>query len=127
MDADDTTATIAALEDRRFAAMCARDWATLDELLSDDLSYTHSSARVDSKASYIQGMRDNIFVYRGVDVRERRVMPLGDTALVFGHAVVDVLSRGTPKLLDSRTLAVWHRENGAWRFLAYQPTPVPPG
>jgi ketosteroid isomerase-like protein len=62
MDADDTTATIAALEDRRFAAMCARDWATLDELLSDDLSYTHSSARVDSKASYIQGMRDNIFV-----------------------------------------------------------------
>jgi len=50
-------AMIKELENRRFRAMCERDAETLEELLADGLIYTHSSATVDTKASYIAGIR----------------------------------------------------------------------
>jgi hypothetical protein len=29
-----------------------------------------------------------------------------------------------PIVVDNRYLAVWVRERGAWKFVAYQPTPI---
>jgi uncharacterized protein (TIGR02246 family) len=122
MDVEVTGTFIEALEDRRFTAMRARDWDTLDTLFSDDLTYTHSSGLQDGKASYIQGMKDGVFVYHAMEVKERAVKLLGDTALVFSHVITDLTSRGTPRRLDNKTLTVWARQSGAWRMVAYQPT-----
>ena len=41
---------IIALEKRRIEAMTNQDANALGEILADDLSYTHSSGRVESKA-----------------------------------------------------------------------------
>jgi len=54
-----TEQDIAAIEDRLEAAMTAADPKALGELFGDDLVWTHSSARVDSKKSFIAGMADD--------------------------------------------------------------------
>ena len=36
-------------DDRRFEAMRTADWAALDGALADDLTYVHSTARLESK------------------------------------------------------------------------------
>ena len=52
-----TTAQINDLEDRRYAAMVDADLDTLDDLLADDVIYTHSDASVDTKTSYLDMLR----------------------------------------------------------------------
>ena len=41
------------LDKKRMTAMAQKDVATLNALLADDLVYTHSSARLDTKQSLI--------------------------------------------------------------------------
>jgi hypothetical protein len=48
--------TVIDLDRKRMQAMAAKDIATLESLLADDLVYTHSSARLDTKTSLIVGM-----------------------------------------------------------------------
>lgn len=121
----DGQAAVAALEDRRFAAMRGQDWDELDRLLSDDLVYTHSSGIRDSKAAYLRAMQEGIYRYFSMDVKERHVRVFGDTALVFSRVVTSLASRGVDKLLDNVTLAVWIRDHGRWQMVAYQPTTLP--
>jgi len=40
-------------DDRRFEAMRKEDWAALDAALADDLTYVHSSARLESTVRYL--------------------------------------------------------------------------
>jgi len=89
--------------------------------------YTHTSGSRDSKASYVKAMQDGVYRYFSMDVRERRVKLYGDTALVFAHVITKLAARGVDKVLDAVTLAVWMRENGAWRMVAYEPTLLPKG
>ncbi len=121
----DGEAAVAALEDQRFAAMRAQNWGELDRLLSDDLTYTHSSGVRDSKTDYLRAMQAGIYRYFSMEVKERRVRLFGDTALVFSRVVTSLASKGVDKLLDNVTLAVWVRDHGAWRMVAYQPTMMP--
>ena len=47
---------IIALDKKRMHAMGAKDIATLNAVLADDLVFTHASARVDTKAALIGNM-----------------------------------------------------------------------
>ena len=44
------------LDRQRMEAMAKKDIATLNKLISNDLVYTHSSARLDTKESLIGAM-----------------------------------------------------------------------
>ena len=44
-------------DDRRFEAMRKEDWAALDAALADELTYVHSTARLESKAEHIANLR----------------------------------------------------------------------
>ena len=47
---------IIALEDRRIEAMTKGDVQALEEILADDLIYTHTTARIDTKSSFIEAI-----------------------------------------------------------------------
>jgi len=112
-------------EKRRFAAMCAGDLATLDVLLDDELTYTHSSGVIDRKQSYLKGIREKLWDYRDINTSDERIVIRGDAALVFCRLQIDVNIRGTPKKVDSRALAVWTRASGDWRLVAVHSTANP--
>ncbi len=116
---------IEALDAERCAATIAGDKAALERLLSDDLRYTHSSAVAEDKATYIDRVCNGHYQYSGFTNIERRLRVLGDLALVHGDVLIDVQVKNTAKRIHSRYLAVWQRENGRWRMLAWQSTGVP--
>lgn len=126
MTADDVTARqISALEDRRYQAMTDGDIGTLDELFSADLVYTHSDATSDSKQSYLDKLATGYFDYGPVAHPETSIVVRGDCAIVIGDMRGEVRIGGETRKLNSRSLAVWVRENGNWALLAYQPTKYP--
>ena len=52
-DAKGTEADVLRADDRRFEAMRRGDWTALDAALADDLTYVHSTARLETKAEHI--------------------------------------------------------------------------
>jgi ketosteroid isomerase-like protein len=116
---------IKTLEDRRYRAMIDGDTAVLDELCSDDLIYTHSKGDHDDKRSYLHKVGSGHFTYLEITHPADRILVAHGAALVTGRmtAKVSVAGRGIVHV-DNRYLAVWVREHGGWKFVAYQPTPI---
>jgi Domain of unknown function (DUF4440) len=115
---------IKALEDRPYHAMLAGDIAVLNELCSDDLIYTHSKADYDDKRSYLHKVETRYFTYFEITHPADRILVVDGAALVTGRMTAKVSVTGTIVHVDNRYLAVWVRERGAWKFVAYQPTPI---
>jgi hypothetical protein len=68
---------IVELDRQRMEAMGSRDIPALNRLLSDDLFYVHSSARVDTKATLIGAVESGATVYRSVVPSEVTARDLG--------------------------------------------------
>lgn len=116
---------ILALEDKRYAAMTANDLKSLEAMFHDDLVYTHSSAVVDDKASYLEALRSGKFRYKAAKRMEEKVRFTGDTALVTGRAEMEVDVSGASRSLRLRFLNVWTKTPAGWKFIAWHSCSLP--
>ena len=112
-------------DDRRFEAMRSGDWAALDAALADDLTYVHSTARLESKAEHVANLRAGKPHYRGIAPRDRRVRVHGDVGVVNGVSEMHVESAGKEQRFTVRYLAVYAKVGEQWRMIAWQSTRVP--
>jgi hypothetical protein len=115
---------IKALEDRRYRAMITGDTVVLDELCSDGLIYTHSKADYDDKRSYLHKVGSRYFTYLEITHPADRILVVDSAALVTERMTAKVSEAGAIVHVDNRHLAIWVRERGALKFVAYQPTPI---
>ncbi|MPY93330.1 MAG: DUF4440 domain-containing protein [Acidimicrobiia bacterium] len=122
---DAAVAEVLQLEERRFAAMVAKDTATLAELFAEEMSYTHSNAAVDTKASFLAAIEQRRFDYRTVTCSDRSSVVVGDTARLTGRAEIDVVAGGREVHLNARFTVVYARRDGRWQFLCWQSTSIP--
>jgi ketosteroid isomerase-like protein len=113
------------LEDRRYQAMIDADLETMDRLCAEELSYAHSSGVRDTKQEYFEKVRSGYYDYHSIDHPVERVEVVGDTAIVAGRMTADLTVQGTRKTIDHLALAVWAKDGGEWRLLAYAPTALP--
>ena len=70
------------LENARYRAMVSNDLTTLEQLLSDDLIYTHSSARLDSKASYLNSLRSGKVRYVSAERQQESIVDYGKVVVI---------------------------------------------
>jgi ketosteroid isomerase-like protein len=116
---------ILGLEDKRFAAMIARDFAALDKLVHDQLLYTHSSGLTDTKASWLDSMKSGKTKYKSANCSERKARFFGDVALVTGKAAIEAEIGGQARSLKLIFLNAWTRTPQGWQFVAWQSCPQP--
>jgi ketosteroid isomerase-like protein len=112
-------------DDRRFEAMRKGDWAALDAVLADDLTYVHSTARLESKAEHVANLRAGKPHYRGIAPRERTARVHGNVGVVNGVSDMDVERDGKEQRFTVRYLAVYAKAGENWRMIAWQSTRVP--
>ena len=118
---DKLIAAVRAADDERIAATMAADRARLDAIYSDALHYAHSSGKVDTKASQIQGITTGGNKYERFEHKERTFIPAGPGIVLMKGRVLMAMSSSNGKLVnDLNYLAVWREEQGKWRFLAWQ-------
>jgi len=120
-----TEAAVLQADDHRFEAMRKGDWAALDAALADDLTYVHSTARLESKAEHVANLRSGKPHYRGIAPRERRVRVRGDVGVVTGVSEMHVERDGKEQRFTVRYLAVYVKAGEDWRMIAWQSTRVP--
>lgn len=113
------------LDRKRMTAMAEKDIATLQNVLSDDLVYCHSSARLDTKESLIGAMQSGATVYTGVDPSDVEAQDLGDAVVLTGVARIQVLSNGKPNAFSVRFTDVYAKKGAAWQMVTWQSTRLP--
>ena len=111
----------------RYAAQTTNDFAVMEKLFGDDLTYNHSSARTDNKAAYIDAMRSGRSKYRKMtpnsDVKTRTY---GCLAIITGTAVYEVTSSGQDRSVPLRFTAIWAKRPSGIQFVSWQSTGIPP-
>jgi len=104
--------------------MVNKDMATLDSILAEDLTYTHSGGRTDTKAAFMAliGGPDNR--YLGVDYTSTEVIPTGNAVIVRGVAQIRLGEgpRGPATSYPVLFLDVYALRNGVWQMVAWQAT-----
>ena len=113
------------LDKKRMNAMAQKDVATLNELLSDDLVYTHSSARLDTKQSLIGAMESGSTVYTSVVPSDVKAQDLGDTVVLTGSCRISVNAGGRPNSFGVRFTDVYANKSGKWQMVTWQSTRLP--
>jgi hypothetical protein len=117
--------TVIDLDQKRMTAMAQKDTATLKTLLSDDLIYTHSSARLDTKQSLIGNMESGSTVYTAVEPSDVKAQDLGDAVVLTGSCRISVMSQGRPNSFSVRFTDVYANKGGQWQMVTWQSTRLP--
>jgi ketosteroid isomerase-like protein len=117
--------TVIDLDRKRMQATVAKDIATLESLLADDLIYTHSSARLDTKQSLIVGMTSGSTVYTSLEPSDVKAQDLGDTVVLTGVAQIKVVANGAPNAFGVRFTDVYAKRGGRWQMVTWQSTRLP--
>ena len=112
--------TILSLESSRIAAMLGRDLEALSPILADDLTYSHSSGRTDTKASFLELVRSGH--YLDVAFPRREVVLCGTAVVVRGQAQMRVHHDGAQLSYPILFLETYVLRNGRWQLLAWQAT-----
>jgi ketosteroid isomerase-like protein len=113
------------LDRKRMDAMARKDVATLNALLSDDLIYCHSSARLDTKQSLIGAMESGATVYNAVEPSDVKAQDLGSAVVLTGIARIRVTSGGKPNAFGVRFTDVYANKGGKWQMVTWQSTRLP--
>jgi hypothetical protein len=116
---------VIALDAQRMTAMSQGDVGTLNALIADELVYTHSSARLDTKQSLIENMQTGKTVYTAVVPSDVQAQDYGDTVVLTGVARISVKSGDNAMNFGVRFTDVWANKGGNWQMVAWQSTKLP--
>jgi ketosteroid isomerase-like protein len=106
-------------------AILKKDYASLDHLLSDDLTYTHSSGVVEGKSVYFGRLRSGTVNYETIQYEGITVKAYGNTAVLHCKARMKAVADG--KLIDvyAVMMHIWAKQGGVWKLVAHQATNLP--
>jgi ketosteroid isomerase-like protein len=126
-EADDTTTEQSVLDFQtaRFNAMVNADLESLEDLLAEDLTYTHTTGWIETKSEFLSTVESGRIDYVAVTPREVNVRIYGDIAVLTG------LSRMQGKVGDRavdftiRFTDVSRRIGNSWQLVAWQSAKLP--
>lgn len=102
-------------------ATVAGDEAALNNLLWDELSYTHSTGDIDTKAMFIGNIKSGARRYHKVEHESMTIRVYENTAVLSATARVVTSQNGGPESpAHLRFLHVWVFLNGRWQLVAHQ-------
>ncbi|HEV7843012.1 MAG TPA: nuclear transport factor 2 family protein [Pyrinomonadaceae bacterium] len=107
------------IEKQYLDAHIARDTARLDQILSDDFSFSHYWGGVADKAKRLALLENPDFTFESIDTKGVEVMVNGDTARVTGEAVVRGNYRGRPFVTTPYNyVRTYERREGRWQIVS---------
>ena len=113
------------LDRKRMGAMAQKDIATLNAVLADELIYTHSSARLDTKQSLVGAMQSGATVYTSLEPSDVTAQDFGSVVVLTGKARIGVVSGGKPNSFSVRFTDVYANKGGQWQMVTWQSTRLP--
>ena len=113
---------IRSLEARRLQALTHGNVQALDQILSQDLVYTHASGWRQNKLEFLGSIRSGELKYHTFTTDDVRMHLYGNTALLSGHASTKVNAKGQELDVSLLFLEVYVKLDSGWQLVAWQST-----
>jgi ketosteroid isomerase-like protein len=101
-------------------ALLEKDRAQLEQLTAAQLSYGHSSGRVETKSQFVSGYVTSKATYKWITFPELTIAVVGDTAIARHLYEFESETDGKTNNVKIGALQVWQKQNGDWKLLARQ-------
>jgi hypothetical protein len=115
-------ATVLSAQAARFRAMIAGDATALARLLAEELTYTHTTGRVENRQEFLAAIRSGALRYHAIDPHDVVVTLVNDAAVVVGRVTIHAELDGREARVTARFTEVHQLRRGEWRLLAWQST-----
>lgn len=112
-------AVTAAVETLR-KAMIDGDKTALENIAADELSYGHSSGKMQNKTEFVEGIASGASDFVTIDLTDQTIKVVGNTALVRHKLSAQTNDGGKPGSVNLGILLVWQKQKGNWKLLARQ-------
>ena len=100
-------------------AQIAQDAKVLDELAAPELSYSHSDARVEDKATFIKNATSGKSKTLSLQYKDPTIRVVGDVAIVrfqwIGES--EAVADGKKSSTNLHILMNWQKQAGTWKLL----------
>jgi hypothetical protein len=113
------------LENRISEAYLHGDAKTVEASLDERYTLTNSRAIVSRRDDDLRELRAGDPKYTGFSTRDMEARVYGDAGVVIGVVSLQGTSGGKAFDVDMRFTDTFVRENGAWKMVAAQVTPIP--
>ncbi|HTD91327.1 MAG TPA: nuclear transport factor 2 family protein [Burkholderiales bacterium] len=118
-DANNQTALTQAIE-AFYTAIKNKNAAAFEPLLTSDVSYGHSSGRMEDKAQFIANVLDPKTQWKSIYGAKQINTFSGDTAISRHYMAGENARDGKPGTSNMPVMMVWQKHGGAWKLLARQ-------
>ena|ERR1700730_3999829 len=102
------------------SALLNKDSSTLSNLLSDDVTYGHSTGLIQTKAELIRAVISGEQTYKIIEPANINIRIYDNTGVVTMKSKVNIIYQGNPLDLTMNVLLVWVKFKDQWRLVARQ-------
>jgi ketosteroid isomerase-like protein len=114
---EDEAAVKKAVEELK-TAWLKQDKAILEAMTLPQLSYSHSDARLEDKAKFIEGVMGRKAIVKSLEFPEMTVQVVANTAIVRHLWVSQTELEGKVTDTNIGVMQVWQKQDGGWKLLA---------
>jgi ketosteroid isomerase-like protein len=102
------------------AAQVAADAKALDALCAPELSYSHSDARIEDKATFIANATNGKSKFLSLAYEDPKIRVVGDAAIVRFHWVgeSEAVADGKKSSTNLHILMNWQKQGADWKLLS---------
>lgn len=111
---------VAKAVDKMTQAMLHKDIATLNALTSDNVTYGHSSGKIQNKQEFIADIETGRSGFKTLQMLNQKIKMNGDTALVRNHFSAQAVNSGVEVPTEIENFQIWQKQKGQWLLIGRQ-------
>lgn len=116
----DDEAEVTRLEQAQADAVVRADLATLERIYADDFRFTHGTGEVQTKAEWLDDLRQGRRHYASREHEELEVEIHGDIGVTYGRLTIRRRMDGVDSFFGARYVRVYGRLDGRWQLVSHR-------
>lgn len=116
---------VAAAVEKLRLAMVSGEKVALEEIAAADLSYGHSSGKIEDKVAFVESIASGKSDFVTIDFKEQTIKVTGKTAIVRHQLHAKTNDGGKPGEVHLGILLVWQKHGKEWKMLGRQAYKLP--
>ena len=104
--------------------MITPDSLALDKLVLNDLSYGHSSGKVETKQDFMTSLLSGSSDFVDINLTDQKIIVQNKTALVRHTLNAKTNDKNVPGAVKLHVLLIWSKERSGWKLLGRQAVKV---
>lgn len=111
---------VAQAVDHLTQAMLHKDITELNALTAENLTYGHSSGKIQDKKEFIADIETGKSAFKTLEMQKQTITLSGDTALVRHHFSAQALKGTEVVPTEIENFQIWQKQGGKWLLVGRQ-------